>query len=154
MILDGMWTYRSFLSRTALVGSDAAAALGLIFGEGIMSFHALSPDKIEGGLAMGEDYAMTLHGREWPSDDGTGFAIEGFGVDGTPTQGWRYDYRGVCAWTWPNGVDQVPCLIGSVTRVGAHGGNAPAGVTASFIAVRHNRDDAPPRTLQTAAKFF
>ena len=153
MILDGMWTYRSFINRPALVGGDAQAALGLIFGEGIMSFLAQSPDNIRGGLAMGDNYAMTLTGREWRHDDEQAFALEGFGIDGTPTAGWRYDYRGTSAWTWPDGIRQVPCLVGSVIRVIEHGPTAPAGVTASFIAVQHNRDDNP-RTLQTSAKFF
>ena len=51
-------------------------------------------------------------------------------------QRWRYDYRGQAAYTWPNGDHQVPSLLGSVIRVVAHG-DGPAGVTASFIAVRH-----------------
>jgi len=39
------------------------------------------------------------------------------------------------AHTWPNGIDQVPALVGSVIRAKPHNGS-PAGVVASFIAVK------------------
>lgn len=152
-MLDGKWTYRSYLNKPILIDGDANAALGLIFGEGIMSFHTLSDKELRGGLAMGGDYAMTLNGRVWDSDSGLGFALQGFGIDGTPTQGWQYDYHGNSAWTWPDGVAQVPCLIGSVIRVLAHGPHAPAGVTASFIAVR-DQSGNEPRNLNPASTFL
>jgi hypothetical protein len=41
----------------------------------------------------------------------------------------------VTGYVWPNGVDQVPSLLGTVIRVNAHGPSSPAGYTASFIAV-------------------
>ncbi|WP_217644162.1 hypothetical protein [Sphingomonas sp. NFR04] len=91
-----------------------------------------------GTLDMGNDYALTLRGTVEPgSTDGPiGFHIIGLGIDNTPTAGWRYDYRGVTSVAWPNAVAQIPCLLGTVIRVHPHGPSAPAGVTASFIAVR------------------
>jgi len=149
-MLAGKWTYRSFLNRTALVGDDAAAALALIFGEGVFEFVADGDDRFRGGLGMGTNYALTLSASVVPGDEAApgSFAIVGTGIDGTPTAGWRYDYRGVISYRWPNAVAQIPCLLGTVIRVVAHGPDAPAGVTASFVAVRHS-DDPPPRSSRT-----
>jgi hypothetical protein len=48
---------------------------------------------------------------------------------------------------WPAGVDQPATLLGTVLRAKPHGPNAPAGVTAGFVAVRHP-DSPPPRTAR------
>jgi hypothetical protein len=48
-----------------------------------------------------------------------------------------YDYDGVLAYHWPDGVNQTPAIVGSVIRVKPHDG-APAGYVASFIAVKHD----------------
>jgi hypothetical protein len=145
-MISGKWTYRSYRNDTALIGDDAQAALGLIFGEGIFDLRETSEGRITGALGMGTGYALTLDGEE--DRDGAGFALIGLGIDGTATQGWRYDYRGVAAFDWPQGIDQKRCLVGTVIRVNAHGPHSPAGVTASFVAVGH--PDAPPaRTLRS-----
>ena len=138
-MLTGKWTYRSYINTPTLVGGDPQAALALIFGEGVFDFEAGEGDRFRGALGMGSGYALTLAG-EILRGDGNGFSIVGLGVDGTPTQGWRYDYRGVVGYEWPNGVEQVPSLLGTVVRVNAHGPSAAAGFTASFIAVRQNDD--------------
>jgi hypothetical protein len=57
---------------------------------------------------------------------------------GSQTDGWRYDYNATLAYEWPNAVEQVPALVGTVIRVNAHGPKSPAGVTASFIAVKQS----------------
>jgi hypothetical protein len=54
---------------------------------------------------------------------------------------WIYDYWGSLVPAWPNGVDQRPAIVGSVIRTIPHSGGspgtvAPAGVVASFYAVR------------------
>ena len=136
-MLTGKWTYRSYLNDQELVGGDAQRALSLIFGEGIMEYGPIEGDAVKGELQLGPGYTMTLEGTV----DGESFSIRGEGVDGTPTAGWRYDYRGQAAYTWPEGEGQVPSLLGSVIRVVAHGGGA-AGYTASFIAIRHPEFDA------------
>jgi len=138
-MLDGKWTYRSYHNSTALVGDDAVAALALIFGEGVFDFTEDGTGKVQGTLDMGGGYALAVSGTAGCADREDAppvFALIGLGIDGTPTAGWRYDYRGVPAYSWPEGVNQIPCLVGSVVRVHAHGPGAPAGVTASFIAVR------------------
>jgi hypothetical protein len=53
---------------------------------------------------------------------------------------WIYDYEGYLVAHWPNGVQQIPALVGSVIRTIPHsssnGGISPAGVVASFYAVK------------------
>ena len=140
-MLAGKWTYRSYHNSTALVGDDAAAALALIFGEGVFDFSEDGTGKVQGRLDMGGGYALAVSGTAGCADRDDAppvFALIGLGIDGTPTAGWRYDYRGVPAYSWPDGVNQIPCLVGSVVRVYAHGPGAPAGVTASFVAVRQS----------------
>ena len=136
-VLTGKWTYRSYNNTPALVGNDAQAALALIFGEGVFDFEATEGDDFRGELDMGSGYTLTLQGEILPGDP-SGFSIVGLGVDGTPTEGWRYDYHGATGYEWPDGVDQVPSLLGTVVRVNAHGPSSPAGYTASFIAVRQS----------------
>jgi hypothetical protein len=58
-------------------------------------------------------------------------------------ENWIYDYLALVVPIWPNSSPnlQRPALIGSVTRVIPHSGGspgsvAPAGVVASFYAVR------------------
>jgi hypothetical protein len=148
-MLTGRWTYRSYRNSPSLVGDDPHAALALIFGEGVLDLEAAHDTRFRGGLGMGTGYALTLEGNLLPGDP-LGFSIVGLGIAGTPTEGWRYDYRGVAGYHWPGGVEQISSLLGTVVRVNAHGPTAPAGVTASFIAVRQS-DDAPPRTLRQSA---
>jgi hypothetical protein len=135
-MLTGKWTYRSTRNDPGLVGDDAARALALIFGEGVFDFRAEGKTRFGGVLDMGPGYRLSLAGTLEPGSDPVRFAIVGTGVAGTPTAGWRYDYRGALAYSWPEAVGQVPSLVGTVIRVKAHGPNSPAGVTASFIAVR------------------
>ncbi len=145
-MLAGNWTYRSYRNSTDLVGEDASAALALIFGEGVFDLSEDEAGQVRGALGMGTGYALTISGTV---DQGSGgalpsFALIGLGIDGTATAGWRYDYRGTLAYAWPEAVNQIPCLVGTVIRVNAHGPGAPAGVTASFIAVR--QPDHPEST--------
>jgi hypothetical protein len=140
-MLTGKWTYRSYRNTQTLVGEDPQEALALIFGEGVFDFAAGDGERFGGALGMSAGYALTLEGEILPGDP-CGFSIVGVGIDGTPTEGWRYDYHGVVGYEWPDGVNQVSSLLGTVVRVNAHGPSAPAGYTASFIAVRHSNDPA------------
>jgi hypothetical protein len=133
-VLTGKWTYRSYNNVPTLVGGDAQKALALIFGEGVFEFEAGEGDEFRGTLDMGSGYTLNLQGEMLPGET-SGFSVVGLGVDGTPTEGWRYDYHGATGYEWPDGVDQVPSLLGTVVRVNAHGPSSPAGYTASFIAV-------------------
>ena len=135
--MQGNWTYRSYKNDPELVGGDPNKALALIFGEGVFAFQALTDRIFRGTLDMGGGYVLDLSGFLLDAADPVPvYAIVGLGRDGTPTAGWRYDYRCVRGYEWPDGIDQVPSLVGTVVRVNAHGPNSPAGVTASFIAVR------------------
>ena len=132
-LLAGQWTYRSYVNTADLVGDDKDKALDDIWGEGIFTF-VLSGTALTGTLDMGGGYVLDLkgavNGAAPPS-----VAISGYGRDGTPTAGWEYDYNGSLAYHWPNGVDQMPALVGSVIRAKPHNGK-PAGVVNSFVAVK------------------
>jgi hypothetical protein len=146
-MLSGHWTYRSYRNVAKLVGGDEQAALALIFGEGVFELRQSDDGRLEGGLGMADGYALRVTGSVGTNGNATDFALIGEGLEGTATAGWRYDYRGVVGFIWPDAVDQVPSLLGTVVRVKAHGPDAPAGYTASFIAVRHP-DNPPPRTAR------
>jgi hypothetical protein len=137
-MLSGHWTYRSFRNDPALVGDDPDAALALIFGEGVFDFTAGDDGRFSGGLGMAGGYALSLSGETIGGGEEGEYAIIGLGLAGTPTEGWRYDYRCRRGYDWPDGLDQRPSLVGTVVRVNAHGPGAPAGYVASFIAVAQN----------------
>jgi hypothetical protein len=136
--IAGQWTYRSFRNSTDLVNGDAAKALALIFGEGTFTFKTPSLESLEGTLDMGGGYILDIQGTVQPDAKAGNYTViaAGHGRPGTPTAGWEYDYHAELAYHWPNGVNQIPALLGSVIRAKPHDGGA-AGYVASFIAVRH-----------------
>ena len=131
--LAGKWTYRSFFNDPAMVGDDKQKALDLIFAEATFTFE-ISDTRLTGIIDWGSG-GLDLTGTVG-ADGQLTVQIVGMGRYGTQTEGWRYDYNGMLAYEWPNAVDQVPAVVGTVIRVNAHGPQSPAGVTASFIAVR------------------
>jgi hypothetical protein len=133
-ILAGKWTYRSYLNTAALVDRDKDKALAIIFGEGTYAFDPPTATALTGTLDLGNGRVLDLKGRITQTAP-LSVAISGYGRAGTPTDGWQYDYNASLAHQWPDGVDQTPALVGSVVRVKAHG-SGPAGVVASFIAVK------------------
>jgi hypothetical protein len=132
-ILDGKWTYRSFFNDPAFVGDDKQKALDLIFAEATFTFEISGTD-LKGIIDWGSG-GLDLKGTVSSASPPT-VQIIGMGRPGTETEGWRYDYNGALAYEWPNAVKQVPAVVGTVIRVNAHGPGAPAGDTASFIAVK------------------
>ena len=132
-ILDGKWTYRSFFNDPAFVGDDKQKALDLIFAEATFTFEISGTD-LKGIIDWGSG-GLDLKGTVSSASPPT-VQIIGMGRPGTETEGWRYDYNGALAHEWPNAVKQVPAVVGTVIRVNAHGPGAPAGDTASFIAVK------------------
>jgi len=135
-ILAGKWTYRSFNNVTALVGNDAQKALDLIFAEAIFTFEIPTSTTLKGTIDWpggGLDLTGTI--ENGPSGLGPIVKIAGKGRPGTQTDGWEYDYYGEVAHTWPNGVKQVPAIVGTVIRARPHNGQ-PAGYTASFVALK------------------
>lgn len=135
MTFDGKWTYRSYLNNPELVDGNAQTALSLIWGEGVFTFESPEWCSLIGTLDMGGGYVLDLKGHIQREGAGPeALVINGYGRDGTPTAGWEYDYHCWPGYTWPDGVDQVPSLVGTVVRAKPHNGE-PAGVVASFIAV-------------------
>jgi hypothetical protein len=132
-ILAGKWTYRSFFNDPAMVGDDKQKALDLIFAEATFTFE-ISGNELKGIIDWGSG-GLDLKGTICPAGPLT-VQIVGMGRPGTQTDGWRYDYNATLAYEWPNAIKQVPALVGTVIRVNAHGPKSPAGVTASFIAVK------------------
>ena len=125
--LIGKWTYRSFLN----VPTDPEPFDRILFGEGTLEFTDAPMQTIAGTIG-GEGWSLALTGSMTYGNPMTA-NFQGKGtVSGQP---WIYAYIGYLVNEWPNGVDQVPAIVGSVIRVIPHGGS-PAGVVASFIAVR------------------
>ena len=128
--LAGTWAYRSYLNR----------ADQRVFGGGTFTFVTPTPTTLTGTLVMGPRLVLDLEGTITPATSDAPLTVEirGFGRAGTDsdTEGWEYDYHGSLAFHWPAGIDQVQSLVGSVLRAKPHGEGSPAGVTASFIAVR------------------
>jgi hypothetical protein len=131
--LAGKWTYRSFFNDPAMVGDDRQKALDLIFAEATFTF-GISGNQLKGIIDWGSG-GLDLTGTVCPAGPLT-VQIVGMGRYGTQTAGWRYDHNGMLAHEWPNAVSQLPAVVGTVIRVNAHGPQSPAGVTASFIAVK------------------
>lgn len=132
----GTWTYRSFLNDpdiTKPFNDLKFAAADLVFEKS--AFGALS-----GKLSFGDDFLKVTGAATY----GNPFAARFQGVGATPGtiedgKPWIYDYQGYLVPAWPNGVDQRPAIVGSVIRTVPHsGGQAKAGVVASFIAVRRD----------------
>ena len=86
---------------------------------------------------MGDDLVLDLDGTVTAASGNAPLTVHiiGNGRPKTKTDGWEYDYHGFLGYMWPNGVDQVPSLVGTIVRAKPHDGGA-AGVTASFIAVK------------------
>ncbi len=135
--LSGSWTYRSYLNDPAPIGGDANKALALLFGEGQLTFTGGADPNFKAVLDFGGGAAMDLSGVVV---GGNAIApqvllITGTGREGTSTAKWVYQYQGYVVPDWPQGVDQVPAIVGTVVRTIAHGSGA-AGVVVSFIAVK------------------
>ena len=130
----GNWTYRSFLNDPDI----SKAANDLLFGEGTLAIAEKSDTELAG----------TIGGPGWSLDLRGGFGygspmqvrFQGKGVVGGEES--IYDYIGWLVPVWPNSTDrlEVPAIVGSVVRTIPHSGDGgstnPAGVVASFYAVR------------------
>jgi hypothetical protein len=134
--LAGKWTYRSFHNSPALIGDDGDKALRLIFAEAEFTFTAPSANEIVGAIDW-PGGGLDLTGTVQPGTATSPLILQmtGLGRAGTGTEGWQYDYHAHLAHTWPNGIGQVPALVGSVLRAKPHGA-AAAGYSASFVAVK------------------
>ena len=124
----GKWIYRSYLNEPSMP----------VFGEGTLTFDDSPLGLLAGKLTMPivkPNLQLNVRGN---FQLGTPFQVrfQGVGLPGTGTAGWIYDYIGYLVPAWPDGVKQVTAIVGSVVRTVAHGPQSPAGVVASFIAIR------------------
>ena len=131
--LTGSWTYRSFLNDPDI----GTAFNDLEFGRGTIVI-AEAPMAVLRGTIGGPGWSLALKGsRAYGSPMQVRF--QGVGVVGGAQ--WIYDYEGWLVPDWPNGVGQVPAIVGSVIRTIPHPGSGagvvnPAGVVCSFYAVK------------------
>jgi hypothetical protein len=138
--LTGAYTYRSFLNQP----EPAPDFDSLRFGEAELSIAVAQDGSVTGTLAFPADPEasdrafMDMTGRATDGSPPT-LELEGLGRTGTGTADFDYKYVAYPAPAFSDAVDQRPTLVGTVMRAKPHGG-APAGVTASLIAVR--RGDA------------
>lgn len=130
-VLLGKWTYRSFQNNPA----QGTSVQDLLFGEGVMSITSARDGAVSGTFDFGPGYQMTFKGTVTYGNPAT-LQFQGKGT-GESNGDWLYDYTGHLGFQFPQGVDQTPSLVGTVVRAQPHsGGKAPAGVTASWIAVK------------------
>ncbi|MBN9618011.1 MAG: hypothetical protein BGO25_02550 [Acidobacteriales bacterium 59-55] len=130
----GSWTYRSLLNDPdATISFDK-----LEFGVGTIVIDD-APSELLTGTIGGDGWSLALRGsRSYGSPAEVRF--RGKGVVGG--EEWIYDYVGWLVPVWPASTDALdqPAIVGSVMRAIPHssgnGGVAPAGVVASFYAVR------------------
>ena len=136
-VLNGNWTYRSFVNNPTPVGDDADKALQLIFGEGELRFTYVGERNFKAVLDFGGGAAMDLFGTivDAGGVNPQVLLITGTGREGTSTAKWVYQYQGYVVPDWAEGVNQVAAIVGTVIRTIPHG-TGKAGVVASFVAVK------------------
>jgi hypothetical protein len=136
--LAGKWTYRSFFNDPVQVLADPNPGdklLSLMFAEAVFTFQIPDDTTLKGAIDW-TGGGLDLQGEISSQGDALTVHIIGNGRPGTGTENWEYDYHAALAFQWPNGVKQVPAIVGTVLRAKPHGDGNPAGVTASFIAVK------------------
>jgi len=127
----GSWSYRSFQNNPDLsVPFDT-----LRFGAGTLALTEPTFGQVSGTLG-GPGWSLALAGY-YTYGNPNHARFQGSGdIDG---EHWAYDYVGYLVPAWPNGVNQVPAIVGSVIRTVPHSnGQAAAGFVASFVAVRQS----------------
>jgi hypothetical protein len=132
----GKWSYRSLLNDPDLKKKFD----DLKFGSATIVIEEEQQQLLKGTIG-GDGWYLSLHGsRGYGSPMQVRFQGRGL-VDG---EEWVYDYIGWLTPAWPNSSEtlQRPAIVGSVTRTTPHssgnGGISPAGVVASFYAVRQD----------------
>lgn len=125
----GRWTYRSF-NHIPDIEIDYNE---LELARGILIIHDFPLGSFSGRLSFSDTLQYELTGS---SSFGNPFTIRFQGKgDAIGSKGHLYDYVGYLEPIWPNGVAQLPVIVGSVIRTLPHD-KRPAGVVASWIAMR------------------
>ncbi len=132
--LLGTWTYRSLLNNPDL-STDFDA---LEFGRANLRFEQVSGGVLK-GIIYGTGWQLDLFGSVQAGNPGTVW-FRGSGIVGGSE--WIYDYLAYMVPNIPEGKNQVPAIVGSISRAIPHpdgqGGTSPAGVVASFYAVKQS----------------
>jgi hypothetical protein len=136
----GKWTYRSLLNDPD-INQDFDK---LEFGRGTLDIEETAPTIVKGTIG-GPGWSLLLHGSV---GFGSPMQVRFQGKGLVNGEQWVYDYLGWLVPAWPNSDStlQRAAIVGSVVRTVPHssgGGVAPAGVVASFYAVRN---EASPQT--------
>jgi hypothetical protein len=133
----GKWAYRSLLNDPDL-SQDFDK---LEFGRGTLDIKEVS-STVLGGTIGGPGWQLALHGS---FGYGSPMQVRFQGKGRVGGEEWVYDYIGWLVPAWPNSdaTLQRNAIAGSVVRTVPHGssgsgGVSPAGVTASFYAVRES----------------
>lgn len=90
---------------------------------------------VVGGTIGGEGWSLALRGS---FGFGSPMQVRFQGVGSSDGVPWVYDYIGWLVPAWPNSTNaqDANVITGSVVRTIAHGTDNPAGVTATFYAVK------------------
>jgi hypothetical protein len=127
--ISGTYVYRSLQNdRNVQTNFD-----DLEFGRGTMNI-TQADGIIKGTFDMGSGYKMTLDGTIDSAGKRSFLRMTGYGLPGSPTDKWVYDYLGIIVPPWPKAVGQIPTITGSVIRSVDHG-DSKAGVTCTFYMV-------------------
>lgn len=146
-ILKGTWTYRSWLNETDL--TTPITEKDLLFGAGYIRIDSAPATNFK-GLIYGQndltkaspsapaDWSLDLQGS---ANYGNPLTVRFQGKGIVSGNEWIYDYVGYLVLPWPNGIQQKMAFVGSIVRVIPHpsssGGISPAGVVASWYAVKN-----------------
>lgn len=126
---SGSWAYRSLVNNPEI----SLPFNDLAFGAGLLELSEPSPGKIAGQLG-GAGWSLVLDGS---ASSGTPPLLQWQGRGVLGGEEWVYDYLGYLVPMWPHGVNQIQTIVGTIIRTEAHsGGQAQAGFTATFYAVR------------------
>jgi len=133
----GSWTYRSFYNDPDphLDANGNADFNAVQLGFGTIVIRESGPEQLSGTIG-GDGWSLDLFGSMTGGNPGQ-VRFQGKGVVGGNE--WIYDYIGWLVPVWPNGVQQVRAIVGSIVRTIPHpsssGGTSPAGVVGSWYAV-------------------
>jgi hypothetical protein len=136
--LTGTYTYRSFLDLPQLLSDDDF--IRLKFAQLPLQLSVQPDGTVTGKLIFGQEpRVMDLTGKisAWSPVQ---LRLTGRGRPGTTIpdfQDYHYEYDGIVLHHWESGIHQRLTIAGTVLRAEAHG-SAPAGQTASFLAVKRD----------------
>ena len=123
----GSWSYRSLLRDPDL----SKEFNELRFGAGTLNIQVNKTGEVTGRLG-GEGWSLNISGALTEGE----IKFQGRGVIGG--EEWVYDYLGYMSPKWPNGIDEIPAIIGTIVRTVDHSnGQAKAGLVATWYAVQN-----------------